>query len=224
MDLVGRWPAPLRQKLVTELAQWPTQQLQPLIIAVEQHLTITYFEHDNQIDAATYQAVKFLSIIAEANDQSKAVSYTKFYLDIINSEDFDVKRDYVSWKRPGLVSDSVFSFCHYPFVYDPASKSDILAYENTGEMREQFHDAIFESFFTGGSCPYLVLRVSVCASVYPTAAFALLKSLRCNSSLTAPHAAQHMHHYSDRKCYDARTACFPAILLSHSCQKDSVQV
>ncbi|KAL3161776.1 hypothetical protein ABBQ38_008870 [Trebouxia sp. C0009 RCD-2024] len=158
MDLVGRWLAPLRQKLVTELAQWSTQQMQPLIIAVEQHLTITYFEHDNRIDAATYQAVKFLSIVAEANDQSKAVSYTKFYLDIINSEDFDVKRDYVSWKRPGLLSDSSFSFCHYPFVYDPASKSDILAYENTGEMREQFHDAIFESFFTGGSCPYLVLR------------------------------------------------------------------
>lgn len=162
MDLVGRWPLPLRQRLVTELAQWTTQQVQPLIIAVEQHLTITYFEHDNRIDAATYQAVKFLSIVAEANDQSKAVSYTKFYLDIINSEDFDVKRDYVSWKRPGLLSDSHFSFCHYPFVYDPASKSDILSYENTGEMREQFHDAIFESFFTGGSCPYLVLRVSLC--------------------------------------------------------------
>lgn len=162
MDLVGCWPAPLRQKLVTELAQWSTQQMQPLIIAVEQHLTITYFEHDNRIDAATYQAVKFLSIVAEANDQSKAVNYTQFYLDIINIEDFDVKRDYVSWKRPGLLSDSDFSFCHYPFVYDPASKSDILAYENTGEMREQFHDAIFESFFTGGSCPYLVLRVRLC--------------------------------------------------------------
>jgi len=44
-------------------------------------------------------------------------------------------------------------------VYDPATKSDILAFENTGEMREQFHHAIFESFLRGGACPYLVLRV-----------------------------------------------------------------
>ena len=161
MDLVGRWPAPLRQRLISECAQWSSQQMQQLIIAVEQHLTITYFENDNRIDAATYQAVRFLSVVSAANDESKAVSYSSFYLDIINSEDFDVKRDYVSWKRPGLLTDSDFSFCQYPFVYDPASKSDILAFENTGEMREQFHDAIFESFFTGGACPYLVLRVSL---------------------------------------------------------------
>ena len=166
MDLVGRWPAPLRQQLVSECAQWSSQQMQQLVIAVEQHLTIAYFENGNRIDAATHQAVRFLSVVSDANDQSKAVSYTSFYLDIINSEDFDVKRDYVSWKRPGLLTDSDFSFCQYPFVYDPASKSDILAFENTGEMREQFHDAIFESFFTGGSCPYLVLRVS---PIYATA-------------------------------------------------------
>ena len=160
MALVGLWPPPLRQRLVSEIAQWSSEQIQRLIVAVEQHLIITYFENDNQVDATTHQAVKFLAIISEANDQSKAVPYENFYLDIINSEDFDVKRDYISWKRPGLLADSDFSFCQYPFVYDPATKADILSFENNGEMREQFHDAIFESFFTGGSCPYLVLRVS----------------------------------------------------------------
>lgn len=159
MGLVGLWPPYLRQWMVSELAQWSSDQIQRLIIAVEQHMTITYFENDSRIDSATNQAVKFLSIISEANDQSKAVPYSLFYLDIINSEDFDVKRDYVNWKRPGLLTDSDFSFCQYPFVYDPATKSDILAFENTGEMREQFHDAIFDSFFSGGACPYLVLRV-----------------------------------------------------------------
>ena len=138
----GSLPPPLRQGLVSELAQWASDQIQRLIIDVEQHLTISYFENDNRIDSATHQAVKFLSIISEANDQSKAVSYSLFYLDIINNEDFDAKRDYVNWKRPGLLTDSDFSFCQYPFVYDPATKSDILAFENTGEMREQFHDAI----------------------------------------------------------------------------------
>lgn len=159
MGLVGSWPPPLQQRLISEYAQWSSVQLQRLIIAVEQHLTITYFENDSSIDAATHRAVKFLASISEANDQSKAVPYSAFYLDILNSEDFDVRRDYVNWKRPGLLTDSDFSFCQYPFVYDPATKSDIMAFENMGEMREQFHDAVFESIFTGGACPYLVLRV-----------------------------------------------------------------
>ena len=78
------------------------------------------------------------------------------HLDIVNSEDFDLRLDYMKWKQ----SQDDFSFCRYPFVYDPASKADILAAENTGTMRDQFQDAIFESIFGGGSCPFLVLRVS----------------------------------------------------------------
>lgn len=160
MHFTGLWPEPLRLSLVSELATWPHDSMSRLIIAVEQHLTITYFEIGMQINQAIGDAVKFLSLISKANNQSEAVPYTMFYLDIINSEGFDVKRDYVNWKRPGLLSDSEFSFCQYPFVYDPATKTDILAFENTGEMREQFQDAIFESIFSGGACPYLALRVS----------------------------------------------------------------
>lgn len=130
-----------------------------LVIAIQQNLTITYFEDEMKVGSAIQDAVKFLSLVSEANDRSKAISYTAFYLDIINGDSFDVKRDYVNWKRPGLLSDSEFSFCQYPFVYEPSTKSDILAFENTGEMREQFQDAVFESIFSGGACPYLLLRV-----------------------------------------------------------------
>lgn len=142
-----------------EMVQWSSDQVSRLVIAIEQHLTISYFEDEMKIGSTIREAVKFLSIVSKANDRSNAISYTAFYLDIINGESFDVKRDYVNWKRPGLLSDSDFSFCQYPFVYEPSTKTDILAFENTGEMREQFQDAVFESMFSGGSCPYLLLRV-----------------------------------------------------------------
>ena len=141
------------------MAQWSPEQVSRLVIAIEQNLTITYFEDEMKIGSAIRDAVKFLGLVSEANDQSKAIPYTAFYLDIINGDSFDVKRDYVNWKRPGLLSDSEFSFCQYPFVYEPSTKTDILAFENTGEMREQFQDAVFESIFSGGACPYLLLRV-----------------------------------------------------------------
>ena len=221
MDLVSLWPAPLRQRLVSECAQWSSDQIQRLIIAVEQHLTIMYFENDNRIDASTHQAVKFLSIVSEANDQSKAVPYTRFYLDIINSEDFDVKRDYVSWKRPGLLTDSDFSFCQYPFVYDPATKSDILSFENTGEMREQFHDAIFESFFTGGSCPYLVLRVSLLLCCFCSRAEEDLKVLQAELAAMCLLALCHGIHCM--LCKDREQIMHNILMLTHQ-QEDSREV
>lgn len=159
MHFVSLWPDPLRQGLVLEMRQWSSDQISRLVIAIEQHLTIAYFEDEMKISGSIQEAVKFLSAVSEANDQSKAISYTAFYLDIINGDSFDVKRDYVNWKRPGLLCDSDFSFCQYPFVYEPSTKTDILAFENTGEMREQFQDAVLESIFSGGACPYLLLRV-----------------------------------------------------------------
>ena len=141
------------------MAEWSSDNISRLVIAIEQHLTITYFEDEMKIDRSIREAVMFLSIASEANDRSKAISYTAFYLDIVNSDTFDVKRDYVNWKRPGLLSDSEFSFCRFPFVYEPSTKTDILSFENVGEMREEFQDAIFQSIFSDGACPYLLLRV-----------------------------------------------------------------
>ena len=146
----------MQQELVSVLAKWPFMQTQTLLIAVHQHISIDYFENDCQLTCQTRIAVPFLALMSQANDQSKIVPCSEFYLDIVNSEDFDLRLDYMKWKQ----SQDDFSFCRYPFVYDPASKADILAAENTGTMRDQFQDAIFESIFGGGSCPFLVLRVS----------------------------------------------------------------
>ena len=82
--------------------------------------------------------------------------YTDFYNDAVNCDDFNVKEDYRRWKQPERYD---FSFCKYPFVYDPASKARILQLESTMLMSHEFEDAVLRSIFIGATCPYLILKV-----------------------------------------------------------------
>jgi hypothetical protein len=76
-------------------------------------------------------------------------------------EDFDIAEDVARWRAGSGSEERPFSFCDYPFMYDPASKAQILQMENKQEMSTRFHEAMFQSITTGG-CPYLVLRVRAC--------------------------------------------------------------
>ena len=186
-QLVWLWSTPLKEKLVSEMAQWSKDQLTRLLIAVQQYLIITYYENDSQPNDKMHKSIVLLALMSEANDQSRVVPFSEFYLDIVNNEDFDLRRDYMKWKHPSSVPNYLFSFCHFAFVYDPASKTDILAAENTGTMRDQFQDAIFESIFGGGSCPFLVLRVS-----HPLLCTSLCSETRW-ASLVIAHSSGKIH-------------------------------
>ena len=48
----------------------------------------------------------------------------------------------------------------YPFIYDPASKSRLLAASNNRSQWEEFQNAFLESLTQGGGMPYMLLRVS----------------------------------------------------------------
>ena len=59
-----------------------------------------------------------------------------------------------------------FSFCKYPFVYDPASKARVLQMENQMAQINELHSALFRGLFSSGPlgglgdmCPFLVLKV-----------------------------------------------------------------
>lgn len=52
-----------------------------------------------------------------------------------------------------------FSFCHYPFVYDPASKARILQLENMMAQYQEFGNSIRRAMMGGNACPYLILKV-----------------------------------------------------------------
>ena len=47
----------------------------------------------------------------------------------MNSEEFPLQEDFQHWKR-----GAGFCFCHYPFVFEAASKAALLDIENQGEQ------------------------------------------------------------------------------------------
>ena len=63
-----------------------------------------------------------------------------------------------------------FSFCSFPFVYEPATKASILSMSNLNTQMDEFQDALRDlSSWGGPSVPYLVLRVrphlAICQSL-----------------------------------------------------------
>lgn len=74
----------------------------------------------------------------------------------VNQEDFDLKRDYLNWRR-GLG----FSFCgRYSFLYGPAAKAQLLRMENRGQQMNEFQGALYQTIVSGaGALPFLYLRV-----------------------------------------------------------------
>lgn len=47
----------------------------------------------------------------------------------VNSEEFPLREDFQRWKR-----GAGFCFCHFPFVFEAASKAVLLDIENQGEQ------------------------------------------------------------------------------------------
>eukprot|EP00833_Pecoramyces_ruminatium_P007945 jgi/Orpsp1_1/1181977/evm.model.c7180000079371.2 len=86
------------------------------------------------------------------NEKYKLIPYTEFYNDAIN-EQLEIKEDYPCWKA------KEFSFCSYPFILNPLTKSDILKVESMVSMRHELQDAFFSAMFSGITSPYLVLEV-----------------------------------------------------------------
>eukprot|EP01134_Creolimax_fragrantissima_P000658 CFRG0658T1 len=108
-------------------------------------------------------AVKALAVLFRANmlttliqsDTSQPiVPLTEFYNDAINDH-INLRTDFPIWKA----SDGGFSFCHYPFVLTPGTKSEILKVECIVQMRHEMQDAYFRSIFHGPNDPYLFLTI-----------------------------------------------------------------
>eukprot|EP00854_Cymbomonas_tetramitiformis_P005952 gene5952-7156_t len=148
-------PVSAQNDLVTSFLEYTKEQLQNVVCLVQQFITIHLYE-SQQIDESIEAATKLLGMLQEANTKCTRISYTEFYNDAVNNEEFNIKEDYRRWKQPERYS---FSFCKYPFIYDPSSKSRILQLESTMKMSHEFEDAVLRSIFIGATCPYLVLKV-----------------------------------------------------------------
>ncbi|MEW5311973.1 MAG: hypothetical protein WDW38_003641 [Sanguina aurantia] len=128
------------------------------IAMLQQYITLTLYQQQS-ITPGVEAATQVLGMADRANNRSGAVPFSEFYNDAVNNEDFNIKEDFRRWKAPRYS----FSFCKFPFVYDPASKARILQIENQISQFNQLHSAVFNRLFSpdgdGDMCPYLILNV-----------------------------------------------------------------
>ncbi|KAJ2229582.1 hypothetical protein IWW45_006141 [Coemansia sp. RSA 485] len=94
-----------------------------------------------------------LALMNNYNNAHNVVSYSVFYNNAVN-EHIDIKEDVPRFRMPdGL------SFCSYPFLLSPTTKSEIIRIESVILMRTELQDSFFRAMFSGVTCPYLVLEV-----------------------------------------------------------------
>ncbi|KAJ2846870.1 hypothetical protein IWW36_004139 [Coemansia brasiliensis] len=94
-----------------------------------------------------------MALINNYNNTHKVVPYTAFYNDAVN-EHADIKEDVPRFRMPDGIS-----FCSYPFLLSPTTKSEIIRIESVILMRTELQDSFFRAMFSGVTCPYLVLEV-----------------------------------------------------------------
>ncbi|KAJ1977816.1 hypothetical protein H4R35_002144 [Dimargaris xerosporica] len=105
------------------------------------------------MDEHIIKVTKCMAILYDLNEKRQLLPFTDFYNETLN-ENLEIKDDFPKFK-----SKEGFSFCNYPFILNPAMKSDILKIENVINMRQELQDAFFRALFMGVNSPYLVLEI-----------------------------------------------------------------
>ncbi|KAJ1665908.1 hypothetical protein IW140_002834 [Coemansia sp. RSA 1813] len=94
-----------------------------------------------------------LALMNSYNNTHSVVPHYAFYNDAVN-EHIDTKEEVPRFRMPKGVS-----FCSYPFLLSPTTKSEIIRIESMIHMRTELQDSFFRAMFSGVTCPYLVLEV-----------------------------------------------------------------
>ncbi|KAL6046302.1 HECT domain-containing protein, partial [Balamuthia mandrillaris] len=158
---VGAMPAHSRDILVNWWKNFTVDHLRTVLVMVQQYITfrilqppfIPSLQEDLYIPAAT----RVLSLLYAASEEGKTIPYNEFYNDLVNErmEIKDLKDDFSNWRN-----QTGFSFCDYPFVLNPDTKSKILQLESLVEQqllrREAFRQTVFMNVL---SAPALVFKI-----------------------------------------------------------------
>ncbi|KAJ2520542.1 hypothetical protein H4217_001978 [Coemansia sp. RSA 1939] len=94
-----------------------------------------------------------LALMNSYNTTHGIVPHSAFYNDAVN-EHIDTKEEVPRFRMPKGVS-----FCNYPFLLSPTTKSEVIRIESMIHMRTELQDSFFRAMFSGVTCPYLVLEV-----------------------------------------------------------------
>lgn len=103
-------------------------------------------------------AVKMLRLLHGANNMTDPplIAGPGFYLDPDAMKLVNWEIDYVRWNSapPTKAQLPPFSFCHFPYLLDPFTKSRILRLEHTYQKQENMYTAVSQA-----AVPYTVLKV-----------------------------------------------------------------
>jgi HECT-domain (ubiquitin-transferase) len=130
-----------------------------LVQKMQQLLTLRLYA-DGSIDVIIRAATEVLHMLRKACLRSNALSLEEFYNDYINKSNFNVEDEYFRWKNAPRLRGDVFSFCKYPWLLDPSTKSRLLSAEAQQQQRQRYEDAVLQAFlYNIPSLPYLILQV-----------------------------------------------------------------
>ncbi|ORZ35703.1 hypothetical protein BCR44DRAFT_1461039 [Catenaria anguillulae PL171] len=114
------------------------------------------------VDPGAVHAIKALKVIDTINRKYSLLPYATFYHPDINAY-FSPRAEYLRWKSSPPVSamnePQPLALAHYPFILNPASKSDLLRIESLVHMRHHLQATFFRALFVGVQSPYLDLVV-----------------------------------------------------------------
>lgn len=97
-------------------------------------------------------ATKMIGILQDINKSTNLIRYDAFYSESIN-DNLDISSDYKRWKF------RQFSFCEYPFILNPETKSKLLHLESNVEKYHKREDAFGMLIFGYIDSPYFEVEI-----------------------------------------------------------------
>lgn len=110
---------------------------------------ISHYDINPQVtpDETLIAAVKALSIISHANDKSKHLLQSVFYIDKLEDK-LNFKLEYRIWKKVQMQNPvTQFSYFNYPFLFSAKSKSRIIHIDSMVQMTQAYEDAHINQAF-----------------------------------------------------------------------------
>ena len=116
------------------------------IILNYQNFLSVYFLSDTRTDLdILIFFMKLFKLIYVINEKYKIVHFKEFYNEIIN-KNLDIKRDFDIYlkklKKKVDVEDEKFCLLSYPWLFDSASKSEVMYYYNCDKQRSEVFNEI----------------------------------------------------------------------------------
>ncbi|GMH32810.1 hypothetical protein BSKO_00644 [Bryopsis sp. KO-2023] len=147
-----------KRDLIRQFALFEQPQMQSILEVLHGYFTIGLYQEPNQ-QSRLVDVLEVLSLLFEANQDSRVVSHEEFYNTAVNGE-VDIEADFRRWQ----LGVSSLSFCNYPFIYDSGSKSQIMNLENSRTQGLAIEDCLLQAIENFGDvndivCPFLVLKV-----------------------------------------------------------------